>query len=403
MRKFSSRNTAILLASLWLGVSVFLLCGGSENIRTIVSLKQLINDSLNTQTSATSVANESRVQNQDEVGRLVDRTIRLRVLQSENDWKAVVVASDTLCTGMKVIPMCLWIQANAYEDVANLTNNLPNLKHRLQSSWQQLDLGSSEFWTLAQSNEQVGQVSQAKNWYERASMAMSETAKDWYYRGLALKALGWYSEALTNFHAAIDSGYPSREPFFAIGKTYEGLGDISAANSAYDHAIASDSHVYLGRSDVLYAKGWLATYLMKPNNVTLAMKVFERSIKVNDFSQGRIGLADAYFQLGHTHFHFDDFTAAKTSYRKAIEIEPYTSGYYVSMGVALLRLGEREQAENAFRKAITMDSHQFEGMIALADMYRESGDTNNARIMYLKALTIAPTNKGIAESLKNLE
>ncbi|OJT20054.1 hypothetical protein BO221_33235 [Archangium sp. Cb G35] len=81
---------------------------------------------------------------------------------------------------------------------------------------------------------------------------------------------------------------------------------------------------------------------------------------------------------------YDSLGLAIGHFRKAIELDPgFTLAYY-SLGIALQKDGQTNQATNAFRNSITLNPHFLPGQVALASMSFHSGPTG-----FLKRTTVA--------------
>ena len=81
------------------------------------------------------------------------------------------------------------------------------------------------------------------------------------------------------------------------------------------------------------------------------------------------------------------------------ETYPKLSGPYVNLGIANWKLGELEEAENAFKFAIQTNKYNMDAYAQLGILYREQGKFIDAEQTYLSALEAWPHHR---ESVLNL-
>ena len=336
-------------------------------------------------------------------GNLVNKTVKLRVFEAKGDWKSAVQLADGLCNPPQDSDRCLWLRATTYEHVIQTGSDDLEINNKLVQTWHTMHWTCERFWQQAQSMTRSYSLSDAKIWIERAARAHPETARDWYFQGLAKSELGQWVEAIASLNQALMAGFPKRDSLFAIGTAQARMSDFQLALQTYGEAIEAESHENVGRSDVWFTQGWLAAYVLKPNNVGLAILAFEHSIYTNDFSQGNTGLANAYFQLGHVYFRVGDFPGAEHSYRRSIEIAPLVSAYRVSLSAVLFQLGKEQEAFSTLTEVLRVDPNQLEGLLAMGEYYKSVGDVENAKSMFVRALIKWPKDKRASDLLKSLQ
>ena len=98
----------------------------------------------------------------------------------------------------------------------------------------------------------------------------------------------------------------------------------------------------------------------------------------------------ALILLGNALAGLKDLEGAVELSEKAAVLEPQKAGIYRNMGVFQLARGDIELAERAFKHALEVDPKSVSACLALAEMYRISGRSNQAESMLRQALSIDP-------------
>lgn len=94
-----------------------------------------------------------------------------------------------------------------------------------------------------------------------------------------------------------------------------------------------------------------------------------------------------------------NYKAAVGLWSLMTETYPKLSGPYVNLGIANWKLGELQEAENAFKFAIQTNKYNTDAYTQLGVLYREQGKFLDAEQTYLSALEAWPHNR---EAMLNL-
>lgn len=133
-----------------------------------------------------------------------------------------------------------------------------------------------------------------------------------------------------------------------------------------------------------------------PESVKKAIKCYEKAIKkCTTYTKAYSGLANCYSFLGSIgHLKAKEaFTKAEKYALKALELNDFRGGSYVSLGfVDLLYNWNFERAEANLRKAITMEPNNEEARLALSTYYRVIGDLERMFHHTKAAVQIAPVS-----------
>lgn len=100
--------------------------------------------------------------------------------------------------------------------------------------------------------------------------------------------------------------------------------------------------------------------------------------------------AEFYFELGDAYAKREQFDKAISMHRKALKLKPDLWPAQHRLGVALLKSGQLQSAEEALLKAATMDTEGAVTFNDLALLYREQGNLRQSVTALRKSLTINP-------------
>ena len=100
--------------------------------------------------------------------------------------------------------------------------------------------------------------------------------------------------------------------------------------------------------------------------------------------------ADLHFREGMQLLKQQNWRAAADEFRAAIKNDPQRAEAHNQLGLALERLGERENAWAEFRRAIELDPSNAEAHYNLGMAEGEEGDSGPARDEFVKAVVLKP-------------
>ncbi|MGA9525154.1 MAG: tetratricopeptide repeat protein, partial [Myxococcaceae bacterium] len=115
---------------------------------------------------------------------------------------------------------------------------------------------------------------------------------------------------------------------------------------------------------------------------------------------------DEYVSLGDRLRVRERYDSALDAYDKAIALKPDRAEPVAGRGLTLLDLGQRSEAESAFREALRLNPRYAVAVMGLAETYRHMGRNTDAIEYYKRYLDIlpngpeAPVAKAALERLK---
>lgn len=122
----------------------------------------------------------------------------------------------------------------------------------------------------------------------------------------------------------------------------------------------------------------------------------------NPYLQNKVnvpGQAKQEFARGQAAMNAKNYKQAIGLWTLMTETYPKLSGPYVNLGIANWKLGNLEEAENAFKFAIQANKYNMDAYTQLGVLYREQGKFMDAEQTYLSALEAWPHHR---ESVINL-
>jgi tetratricopeptide (TPR) repeat protein/S1-C subfamily serine protease len=222
-----------------------------------------------------------------------------------------------------------------------------------------------------------------------------------YYkkRGNARGFNGDNKGALADFNAAIELKYPGEVLVYGErGVVRHNIGDYQGAIEDFTHVIK------LQKPDLAAdAYSWRGNSRSSLKDYDAAIKDYTAAIRLNPKN------AIYYQNRGNARGYKGDYQGAIDDFSKAIEIDSNNAWYYYYRGYLRNNLGNKKGAIEDFIKAINLKSNEVCSACAhhnLGEIYRESGDYENAIAHYTKALEIQPNwaeayqHRGLARSEK---
>ena len=109
-----------------------------------------------------------------------------------------------------------------------------------------------------------------------------------------------------------------------------------------------------------------------------------------------------YNLLGRLHEVNKDKTGAETNYKKAIELNPNISGFYISLGSFYIQQNLAEKAIEEYNLAVQKDPNSISAYMGLGIIYDTQKKYDQAKEYYQKALKINPKFVPAANNLAYL-
>jgi len=113
---------------------------------------------------------------------------------------------------------------------------------------------------------------------------------------------------------------------------------------------------------------------------------FTRAIELNPLDE------EAYVGLGYANLELRDFPAMEGSFRKVLEIDPKNYEVTVVFGQLLGALGQPAEAESLLKKAVEIDPFNESAYFELGCLYQKQKDFTLAEENFIKSIKINPEN-----------
>lgn len=108
----------------------------------------------------------------------------------------------------------------------------------------------------------------------------------------------------------------------------------------------------------------------------------------------------AYLKKGSLHQNKGFLHQAVEQFRAALTHQPGLPEAHYNLGLAYIRLGDREQAIRAFREAVRYRPSYVEAYYSLGEVFLKAGRTDEARLAFERVVALAP-NSDMAMTSRN--
>lgn len=193
------------------------------------------------------------------------------------------------------------------------------------------------------------------------------------------EAQGNPGAALSALEVALNEQPDWAGALFNYGMVLKRLGRLEEATSALRRAIAIDS----GNIEATYQ---LATLLQAGGAAREAGGLYRTVL------EHRPEFAEAHAGLGAVHKDLDDLTRAESCLRRAVTLNPKHVAAWYLLGDLLFNRGERDEAIDAFEKALDLQPEFFlarwaRAMAQIPPVYRNSSEIAPSRAAFFRQFT----------------
>ena len=194
---------------------------------------------------------------------------------------------------------------------------------------------------------------------------------------ISLYSRGQFQQALIKTTQLLQQFSKSSLLHNISGAIYSGLGQLDAAITAYNEAIANNPY----QPDTHYNVG---ISLKKQGKLDAAIDAYNQALALKP------DYADAYNNMGIALKEKGKLVEAIRAYKKALAIKPDYAAAFNNMGNAFKEQGKLEKALVAYNKALTLKPDYAEAHHSSGAIFQSQGKLEKAIVAYNKALALRP-------------
>jgi tetratricopeptide (TPR) repeat protein len=226
----------------------------------------------------------------------------------------------------------------------------------------------------------LARVFLGKKDYEKAKEILLDLINDEYpvYEGNDLK------EEDKNKPQQQQGGLKTGDSLIDIIPYYMDLLTISLAENDYKNA---DN--YLNQLRTRDKKFEINTYFAESKNLLGKGKVHE-ALKVLNKAKNNKPNSEVWYQIGKIYMQLSNFEEAKNAFNSALEFEIDKAKFHQALAVTLIRLGDFEEAAEHALTSIELVKYFPEAHYTLGEALEKSGDLENAKIAFETAARLKP-------------
>jgi tetratricopeptide (TPR) repeat protein len=246
------------------------------------------------------------------------------------------------------------------------------------------------------------QVVSGKPWLSTWK-AIGTTTRDFIQAGEAARKAKRYKEAFV-WHQWADRLSPGRgDPWYYSGLVYEDQEQWSQALSAYAHASELGHFRATPLSSSHYRSGIINQGQLEPRQLDSALAAYTAAIEEDDF-RNLWEEADCYYRRGQVLYWMrEEPETYIADYKQAIKLNPKHVSAHVLLGYAYyIQHKDVAMAEAEIRLALELAQDPW-AYFHLGEIYRREKRVEEARVMYTRALELAPNMEAAQKHLATLE
>ena len=193
---------------------------------------------------------------------------------------------------------------------------------------------------------------------------------------------GHHGLAKNIYQAVIASGEKSPQAYFQMGQCYETEGQLEAAQSNYEEAIAfKPTYEYHHKLSVL---------LIKNKKDAQAAEVLERSAYLKDVTAHQ--KFEIYKTCGNCWTRSNQFEQAEKAYKKALEMMPNADEIRANLGTLCLQANRIHESRRHFQDAIASNPRNHQALAGLGSCSLKDGNTKGAHDYFAQSLQVELNN-----------
>ena len=210
--------------------------------------------------------------------------------------------------------------------------------------------------------------------------------------GSVYSSTGRNAEAIEELKRALVLAPNSDEAYRRLGNAHKLAGNKPEAIGAYQSAVAANPYYW-------YNHIALGSAYSRFGDSEKALQEYQRATELAPEN------AQGYSNIGVVYYNRGKWSEAIPYFQKALEIQP-DSDIYSNLGTAYFFLKRYDDSVKMYQKAIELSPKDEQLMGNLADAYRSSGRTDEAKSTYDKAIALTfeqlQLNPRSAESMSDL-
>ncbi len=273
-------------------------------------------------------------------------------------------------------------------------------RERMVAAWAELGLNGAALLARGEQARYFGRSDEALTWYARAAEASPVWADPWYYAALSYKSRQLWDKALDALTEAEHRAPDLRETWFEMGQAYAGRWEWDRAVQAYDRAV-SLAGTRVGVSDILFWRGHTRQVYLGDSEGAAAD--YRQALDLDDYVAGGSVKADTYAWSGELLTARQRWAEAAEHFRKAATLFPADFRFPTWLAQSLFHLREYTAAETSGREAVKLNPGDKAPYQILAQIYRATGNIAEARAMYTRITEIDPHDTAALQALEELD
>ena len=271
---------------------------------------------------------------------------------------------------------------------------------RMRAAWTELGLDGAALLARGEQARNSGRNDESLTWYARAAMVSPELADPWYYAALSYKSLQLWDKALDALAQAERRGPDLRETWFEMGQAYAGRREWDRAVQAYNRAVSLGG-TRVGLSDILFWRGHTRHVYL--GDAEGASADYREALALDDFVAGGSVKADTYAWSGELLTSRQRWREGAEHFRKAATLFPSDFRFPTWLAQSLFHMREYTAAETSAREAVRLNPGDKAPYQILAEIYRAQGNMAEARAMYTRITEIDPQDTAALQALEELD
>ncbi len=194
---------------------------------------------------------------------------------------------------------------------------------------------------------------------------------------LSVELSAKYQESVKLHNYLID-----QDPYSYIA--WYNLGHAYACLERYEDAIEAFEYAYIINEKFEFAYRDCGEICLRDKQYHKALKCYNEALEFFEPD------SDFLYNIGQCHEFLLEVTTAKSFYKEAILLNPANDLAYYRMGECFVKEKKWKSAIHAYQKALNLEGKREEYIAALAEVYYQIDDEQQARLLFKKAADTAP-------------